>query len=856
MTTQSNMSSTRFGDQTTLPASHRTESPSLNSGDIIGGRFRIVRKVGEGGMAVVYEAQDEKLSERRALKFAKTGYSAQIPPETRSALRVTHENICRTYEIHTAQAGTPLDFISMEFLEGETLQGRCKRKPLSQEEVVEITKQLCQGLEAAHRAQILHRDLKGNNVMLTHRPNGTLRVVITDFGLAKLVAEGAPPTSSGAFGTPNYMAPERWKNLPASPASDVYSLGVVLYEMLTDRFPFSPEVPLATRLKSLPEPPSKYERGIDARWDSIVLGCLQPDPNKRITSPREVLTSIDRAFEVSHRRQWTIAGIAMILSVAFGIYFRESVFPTPPLARLAIMPFTLPAEVSPTSESWISVRGSLTDISARLAALGGAQRKLVVISPDELQNYKVDSTKLAATRLRATHSLSGELADEGGVINVHAAITELKTGNVLRRFDGKFRREDLAGLSTSLSGVVTSAFHIVGVPAVSILPAAYPDFAQGLALLHGDLSSYDQAIAHFEAVQKLDPRSPLVFAAMAEAYIQKFRATQTAAWLRQASAIAERAQSLNPDSVQVLLVLASVEQLQGKPELALEQLRRAAELEPNNSEVWRQMGTALDSAGRQEEAVAALRKAIELAPDYFRPHRELGTFYGRKARFTEAIEEYRIVTQLAPELPEAYSDLGGVLLVAEKEDEAEAALRQSLKLRETRPALNNLGVLLRYKHRDAEAVPVMQRALAAGQEDATLRLNLANALRRTGRIAEARENYQRANDLARTALLLNPRDAVSRARLAYSLVQLGARELAADEALQATNLAPSDYYTLYWAVMTLDALGRRADAYPLLAHASVQQLKDLLRQPDLTEFTNDARFPKLPTKEGTNNGRN
>jgi Flp pilus assembly protein TadD len=712
--------------------------------------------------------------------------------------------------------------------------------------VLEIATQLCLGLEAAHRAQILHRDLKGNNVMLTRNPNGTLRVVITDFGLAKFVAEGASPTSSGTVGTPDYIAPERWQNVAASPASDVYALGVILYEMLAGRLPFGPEVPLQGRLKSLPDAPGKSKTGIDARWDSIVLGCLQPDPKKRLTSPREVLRSIERTFAISRRREWMLAAIAVILAIAFGFYFRQSIFPGPPLARLAIMPFALPPEVAPNSESAISVRGSLADIAARLAVLG--ERRLIVISPDELLNYKVDSTELAATRLRATHSLSGQVEAAGNVIGVHAVLTELKTRNVLRRFDAKFRPEDLAALSTSLAGVVTSAFHLRSIPAASVLPAAYSDFAQGLALLRRDVSSYDQAILHFEAVQEIDPRSPLVVAAMAEAYIQKYRATQNAAWLQQASVIAERAQSLNPDSVPVLLVLASVEQAQGKPELALEQLRRAAELEPDSSEVWRHMGTALDGTGRQEEAVAALRKAIQLAPDYFRPHRDLGTFFGRKARFTEAIEEYRTVTQLAPELPEGYSDLGGVLLAAEREDEAEVALRQSLKLRETRPALNNLGVLLRYQHRDADAIPVMKRALADGLDDTTIRLNVANALRRTGNTAEARENYQRANDLARAALLFNPRDAVARARLAYSMVQLGIPTFAADEALQAVNLAGSDYYTLYWAIMTLDAMGRRADAYPLLANASAQQLKDLRRQPDLTEFTNDSRFPKTAVK--------
>jgi Flp pilus assembly protein TadD len=506
------------------------------------------------------------------------------------------------------------------------------------------------------------------------------------------------------------------------------------------------------------------------------------------------------------------------------------------------------------------MRGGLSDIAARLAALGAASRRLVVIPPDEVQTYKVDSPALAGRRLRATHALSGEMEIEGDVTRLHAAVTDLSTGSVLRRFDGEFRPGDLVAVSTSLAGVVTSAFHLGAAPPAGIKPEAYAEFASGLALLRRDQPAFDEAIRHFGSAQKIDPQSPLVLAGLAEAYSRKFRSTKDSRWLQEASAAAKRAESLQPDSVPVLQVLSSIQQAEGKPELAIELLERAVELDANNSDVWRQMGTALDGVGRSEEAIASLRKSIQFAPDYFRPHRDLGTFYARKGKFREAIEEYQIVTRLAPELAEGYSDLGGVLLAAGREQEAESALRKSLTFRETRAALNNLGVLLRFQHRDAEAAPIMLRGLAAGPDDATIRLNLANALRRTGDTAEARQHYQRANELSRAALLLNPRDSASRARLAYTLVRLGTPALAGDEALQAVQLASSDYYTLFWSIMTLDALGRREEAYPLLSAATPQQLTDLRRQPDLTEFTKDRRFPvpvnTISNTERSSNGRN
>src|SRR5689334_6172523 len=142
-------------------------------------RFRIVREIGEGGMAVVYEAIDEKQEERRALKCAKPGFHPRLPPEARAAMRVTHENVCRVHEIHTAQTERgPLDFLAMEFLEGKTLAEYLEGKErLSSEEAREILEQICKGLAAAHRKLVLHRDLKSNNIMLTRAgEEGTLRV--------------------------------------------------------------------------------------------------------------------------------------------------------------------------------------------------------------------------------------------------------------------------------------------------------------------------------------------------------------------------------------------------------------------------------------------------------------------------------------------------------------------------------------------------------------------------------------------------------------------------------------------------------------------------------------------------------
>jgi serine/threonine protein kinase len=183
-------------------------------GELVAGRFRVVREIAEGGMGVVYEVVDEKLGERRALKYAKPGYTGTLSPEARTSLRVTHPNVCRAFEIHTVDTRFgPIDFLTMEFIDGGTLSSELRaRGRLPEAEARRIAQQICAGVEAAHAQALLHRDLKSNNVLLTKDSQGRTRAVVTDFGIAQeSSAQGPAATVSGVAGTAGYLAPERWR---------------------------------------------------------------------------------------------------------------------------------------------------------------------------------------------------------------------------------------------------------------------------------------------------------------------------------------------------------------------------------------------------------------------------------------------------------------------------------------------------------------------------------------------------------------------------------------------------------------------------------------------------------------------
>jgi tetratricopeptide (TPR) repeat protein len=534
--------------------------------------------------------------------------------------------------------------------------------------------------------------------------------------------------------------------------------------------------------------------------------------------------------------------VAAAAALGGGVFaFRDRIWPAPLLARLAMLPLSGSTGDKAVDER---LRGALTEIAARLESIGAESRRLLLILPEESARHLADTVEAAKGRLGATHSFSVSVQGKPAGVAVRAEIRATDSGDLIKGFDAEFRLEELAALSTSLAGVVTLAFQLGKTLETSVNKEAYPFYAGALGLLARDRVSYDRALALLDTAAELDRQSGLIQAARTTAYLQKFRSTKDDQWLKPAAEAAANAGRLHPDDPLVLIAMGELDSDEGRTDLAIERYQRAAALEPNRSKTWQVMGLALQRMGKQQEAVASLRKAIALAPGYYAPHVSLASVYFQNGRFTDAINEQRIATELAPKQPAAFLNYGALLLVAERDAEAETAFRRCQELQDPRAPINmnNLGVLLRYRNKDTEAVDVFSRSLQVEPNNIVLRLNLGNTLKSLGRTGEAREEFEKAGELARKALLRDPRDASARARLAFVQTQTGGRDGSLDNALQAATLAPSEYTVLFWVTMTLEALGKRELAEPILQKATKQQLKDLRRQPDLQAFFRDKRF--------------
>ena len=314
---------------------------TFQAGKLISGRFRIERFIGEGGMGEVYAALDTELGTRVALKtmhphLASERFADRFRREVHLARQVTHPSVCRIYD--AGRDGSTL-YLTMELLEGETLAARLSRGGvMSTGDALPIIRQLCAGLEAAHAAGIVHRDLKSGNVILAGE-----RAVITDFGLARLVEPeaGAGVSTAVAIGTPAYMAPEQMEGATAGPAADIYALGVVIYEMLTGHRPFEDASPLVLAVKKSKDPPAPPRRWVDlpVAWESVILKCLALRPEDRFADAGEIVAALDggktvrvRAQPRSNRWRWLVAAACACAAAGWGLSAVNGARQRPPAA--------------------------------------------------------------------------------------------------------------------------------------------------------------------------------------------------------------------------------------------------------------------------------------------------------------------------------------------------------------------------------------------------------------------------------------------------------------------------------------------------------------------------------------------
>jgi eukaryotic-like serine/threonine-protein kinase len=794
----------------------------FDPGEVVDDRFRVIREVARGGMGVVYEVTDEKLDRRVAIKCAKAGFNKRLPPEVRNAREISHPNVCRIFEMHTAS--TPrgqIDFITMEYLDGETLSARLRAGPMPEREARTIALQLCAGLAEAHRNQVIHGDLKTGNVILTTGASGKVRAVITDFGMARgLEASQRNLQTTEMGGTPDYMAPELWTGARASIASDIFALGVILFELVSGKKPLAKGETWEKRLTWTP--PS-----VHPKWDRILGRCLAPDPAHRFADADQIAV----AFGPPPSRKWFLAaGAAAILISASALVTYERAKAPKETVQLAVSPFESSNDIAPLAD------GVFRDTAAQLSRLkGNAHTRFRFVS--------------APGAPGATQVLHAILADENGKVALDAYLTDPRSRARGKEWKAEYAAGEMRYIPAALTGLVTEALHLppaIAVPQVNA--AAREDYSTGLGYTRQN-STIDAALPLLERAVTADPDSPLTHAGLAEAQWFKYFLTKDQIWRDRAVESVRQAENRNPDLAAVHRIAGLLMANDGRYEQATEEYLRAIELDPKNSDAWRRLGKVYQTTNQAALTLAAFRKAVELAPNYFKPYQDLGAFYYSSANYPEAIRQFKKMAALAPDEPDAHLALGDAFLSLGQYVPAELENRRALELAETPAILNNLGVALLYQGRDRDAIPYFARALELSPDQSSFWwMNVATAYRRVKQVSKSRSANQRGLEIAEKEESLDPRDGKVKSRLAYFCAQLGDHHRAGFDLSQALQLSPNDADTRWTAAVTYEALHQRDNTIKVASDSPCGVLTDLSRWPDVADLRSDPRFLQLLSK--------
>ena len=612
--------------------------------------------LGEGGMGAVYKAYDIELDRMVALKLVRPeltrdpGVYQRFKQELLLASRISHKNILRTHDLGEAPG---IKFISMAYVDGQDLrQLIVSQGKLPVDRAVNIARQLCAALDAAHSEGVVHRDLKPQNVLVDRDDT----IYISDFGLAKSLESDLGMTNTGQFlGTPRYMSPEQAEAKAVDHRSDLYAFGLILCEMLTADIPFegttSAMQMLFQRVQSPPKNPQTLDPTMPSYLAQIIRKCLERDPERRYQNAREILADLDAARAPTRTMQLTLPSrktsfvaipiaLAVVLLSALGVVYRTKILPksgghaavSGPVLSLAVLPFRNASGDS--SLDWLG--GSMADM---LSTDVGQSSQLRTVTSNRLHQILGDlkispTTALDPPTIRrvadfssADHVVWGQFAKFGDQIRIDATLQDLKNDrSIPLKVDVPSEKEipsaidklaDSIRQNLSLSKDVLKELKASAFQPTSTSVEALRDYNQGVGLQRDGKNL--EAEKQFESATKLDPSFALAFSRLAQTY-------SSLGYDNDAEQAAQKAMTLSQDlpESEKYLISAIRSQVTKKYPEAIKAYENLAQASPDNYDVQLALASLYKDSGNLTKAREYYQKLFSANPKDVTATLELG----------------------------------------------------------------------------------------------------------------------------------------------------------------------------------------------------------------------------------------
>ncbi|MCC6963613.1 MAG: protein kinase [candidate division Zixibacteria bacterium] len=771
-------------------------------------RYRVIDKLGAGGMGEVYLAFDPKLQRNVAIKLLPPGLADDLDTRTRfvreaqTAAALNHPNVITIFEIDEHENRY---FIAMEYVEGTSLRDLIKHAPLELPQVLDLVQQICAGLAAAHERDIIHRDIKPANILVTAKG----RVKILDFGLARYQTVSGLTSTGVRLGTITYMSPEQAQGYEVDNRSDIFSLGVLIFEMLTGKSPFKRDTEVATLLAILQQPApalNELRPGLPPQWQAILDRCLHKERELRYNSIEALIADVNLLGA-------TTAPPAAVAAATPGAPSRISGIDTSSVTRTALGAkraiAVLPFENLGTTEHDYFADGITDEVTTSLAKI----RSLKVISNNSARHFSAKEKSVAAIAAELgveyllTATIRWDNSQSPSRFRLSCKLVDAKDESYLwaesydRVLDQIFAvQSELAAEVTQALGVALATPELEGLaktPTQNL--EAYDFYLRGAEFFPRSTRSEDitRAITLYEQAVALDPNFALahVRLALAHSTMYWFFHDRTPARIARAKAAVDEAVRAAPQLPETHLALGYYHYYGRKDYVqALEEFALAGKGRPNDSSLLGAIGFIQRRLGLWNEALRNIRKAAELDPRSALLAAEFGNTLMLMRQYDTAIAQFDRAIWLAPDWVDVYARKAHSLYLRDGDADKAATV-----FREAQGKINPPEMVIEWSLLDlfvAFCDNDLERAMEAlAVDDTELELHFIDKGRlafRAGRPHEARSYFESARVLLETKLKTNPDDARYLANYGIACAGLGRRDIAIASGQKATALFPYD----------------------------------------------------------------